>query len=221
MSYNEKTLRDWRCTEDLFAYLERRGVVDDESVDDDRFKKICDEYYGEIRGRIQKCKNLLKESDDFWVNLTLAYLYDRYDLENSADCFYRRPVRYYAIRAMRKNRQSAEAWLLLADCYAWLSMMGPEGKEAPSIQVQESISDMPSLRDSQKSYVEEACSFSDTQKSKIALAEKAVRCIQRACRLEPANETIRARLRHYLSQRNQEFKPEGAPRIFNLSAPGL
>lgn len=219
MNYDERILKEWALTEELFAHFDRRGIVDNDSIEDNRFKQMCDEYYDEIRRRIEQCEALLKESNGFLVNYTLAQLYDRYDIEASADHFYRRPVRYYAIRAIRKNRQSIEAWLLLADCYAWLSMIGPESQTMPLIRIEKAQSEEPKTPASSVSYLVKSEPLSDIQKSKIASIEKAIRCVQKASRLNPVDECIQTRLKHYLAQRNQEFKLETVVRSLDLREP--
>ncbi len=116
-------LENWCAMEDVCDYLDRKGALK-KSVSKEGFDFLAQKYYVRLKRRIIYCENI--EPKDEFVFYTLAQLYDRVDVDGPKENRYKRKARYYAIRAIRKNRRYSRAWALLADIYSWLSLIGSE-----------------------------------------------------------------------------------------------
>ena len=181
-------LTKWVHMDDLGVYLDRRGAIEKDekgTLSDQAFTHLTSSYWSEVKQRIERCRDLLKEHDTFLVSYTLAQLFDRLNEDESDQNYLKRPVRYYAIRALRRNRRASAAWALLAQTYAWLGL--------PFV----------------------CCREREGRRYPAGYFAKAIRCMEQAIRITPWDENLRSRLSYYYDLRDQEFKPEGETRTFD------
>lgn len=88
------------------------------------FKFLQDEYYAEVKKRIRYCKKLLKEHEDAFINYVLAELYDRCNEDESPGYLYKRPVRYYCLKALEFDLDLTPAKELLKRVKTWIEFLG-------------------------------------------------------------------------------------------------
>ena len=118
-------LENWCTMEDWGDYIDRHGALN-KNVSQEGFDFFTQKYDARLKKRITYCENI--EPKDEFVFYTLAELYNRIDVDGPKENLYKRKARYYAIRAIRKNRRYSRAWALLADIYSWVSLLGKDEK---------------------------------------------------------------------------------------------
>ncbi len=202
--------------EDWGDYLKRRGALE-EGVTTEQFQAIAREYFTEIEARIARCEAWVKERPIPQLHYALAHLYNHCDAGKSAAYFYKRPVRYHALKALRLNPQQSTAWVLLAEVYSWIAFIGGETDEIPTVTLDPEYRYTPELETKPAitepaSYVEEAFTLSGQQQRQIRAHNQAIRCMMKAIQLEPGNEAYQEQLRAYSHCRNEEYKPTSVPR---------
>lgn len=182
-----RVLLEWCDTEGLVEYLERIGAFKIDMASD-KFAIVEKEYYHELNKRIARCRALLENHDDALIYYTLAELYERDNIGISRDRTLKKKTRYYAIKAIRKDRNFADAWRLLSEAYSWIALIAYEVWKEPEDPVYRS-------------------------KSKgICYIEKAIFCIKKAIKLVPYDLHYKYLLRKYYHFRNEEYKPDDAIR---------
>lgn len=125
---NEATLQAWCGMEGWGEYLQKRGALAD-SVSSERFRAIEEEYFDKVKHRIRLCEDLFKTHKSPLVCYTLAQLYNRLNPDETPEYLLKRPVRYYAILAIRMDRKYAPAWALLAEAYSWIGQVSRESQQ--------------------------------------------------------------------------------------------
>jgi len=176
MDYDRALLKSFAEMETWDEYLERQGAF--KNVSTEGFKFLEQNYFKEVKRRINYCKKLLAEHDDSCIYYTLAELYNRCNLDESPEYLYKRPVRYYCIKALRKNPEYAPIWFLLAESYVWVVTLGGESKKT-----------MPKMQ----AMVEEGITVDIKQKDPCVkkkllwFANWAAKCVKKAVNLEPDN----------------------------------
>jgi len=101
MNYDKKMLEAWAGMASWEEFLRREGAFN--NVSQEVWNFIQSKYFRIVQRRIEHCKKLLEEYDDWFILYTLAELYDRGNLDNSTEQLYKRPVRYWCIKTIRKN----------------------------------------------------------------------------------------------------------------------
>ena len=177
MEYDKALLKTWAEMETWDEYLEKNNAFA-KNVSAEGFKFLEQKYFKEVKRRINHCKKLLTEHDDACIYYTLAELHNRCNLDESPEYLYKRPVRYYCIKAIKKNRYHAPVWALLAEAYAWVVRLGGESDTMPTFEAM----------------VEEDITFDIRQKDPIAqqrilwFVNRAIRCAKKAFDFEPENK---------------------------------
>ena len=196
MKLNKDLLESWHNMETLDEYFRARDMFKD-SVSSEDFSSAIQSYIVPLRKRITYCKKLLKFYDDPIIYYMLGELYDRYDMDESIEYLYKRPVRYYAIKAIRKNRKYAQAWVLLGKAYSFIAFLG--GRDGESI---ENIMIEPLEKSVKKRSVYE---FEEDLERIMNFINKAIYCICKAIKIDPYNERYQRILRAYHEQRNWDY----------------
>lgn len=199
MAYDKNLLTRWCEGEDWATYLERNGAFEN-NITTPQFKAIQRKYFGDIMKKIEYCKGLLRENDDAFLNFVIAKLYELYDLDESKELLFRRPSRYYCIRAIRKDRTFAPAWTLLAENYDWIALLG--GEKGSEIKMNALVEEKIIVGITQK---DQQGKLIDTKGQTIKFTEWAIRCIKRAVALEPENKKYREILKGYYHARNEAY----------------
>lgn len=195
MEYNKDLLKSWHddCEDDL----------EDDDASTDEFAIMHLIHCLMINKRIAYCKKLLARYKDALVYYTLADLYNRYDFDESGRIFYKQLVRFYCIMAIRKDRNYASAWALLAQTYWWLTVIERVDASCLSFVGDEYIEDkeliMQELED--WNYDFEAM-YNENQKKQIKYTEKAISYIKKAIKIEPSNNEYKNMLEYYYQERN-------------------
>jgi tetratricopeptide (TPR) repeat protein len=196
MEYDKGMLKTWAEMETWDQHLERNGAFN-KYVSKEGWHHIEQKYFNEVKRRIIFCKKLLSEHDDSCIYYTLAELYNRYNLDESPKYLYKRPVRYYCIKALRKNPEYAPIWFLLAESYGWVATLGGESKKAmPSLQalVEGDITVDIKQKDPQ------------AQKRQTWFIERAIKCLKQAIKLDPDNRKYGSRSREYYHMKYEAIK---------------
>ena len=123
-------LEKWCTMEYVHDYLDRNRALD-KNVSKEGFEFLAQKYFTKLKRRIACCENI--EPKDEFVFYTLAQLYDRVNVDGPKENLYKHKARYYAIRAIRKNRRYPIAWALLAKIYSWLSLIRDENGKNRSV----------------------------------------------------------------------------------------
>lgn len=176
------------------------------------FDYLEKKFFDLVKERINYCKQFLKEHEDALIYYTLAELYDRCNLDESIEYLFKKPVRYHCIKTIRLNRNYAPAWVLLAEAYSWIALLGGENNTIPKIKV--SFDKSNRAYSEQRSYLTHSYTLVEKQRSQIRYIEKAIFCIKKALKIEPFNEEYDLLFKKYYMQRNQEYKSEDITRIF-------
>lgn len=113
-------LKKWCKMKYVCEHLDHKGALN-KNVSKEKFDCLRQKYFSKLKERIAYCKNI-KPKDEF-IFYTLAQLYDRVDLDGPKENLYKRKARYYAIRAIRKNKRYSRAWALLAKICSWASLI--------------------------------------------------------------------------------------------------
>jgi len=214
MKFDKELLDFWSKMEPFEKYLAVRLPTGEEDISDGEYKRIEAEYYDILNWRIQHCKKLLEIGKSDLLYYALACLYDNCSIDDSQEYFFKRPVRYYAIKAVRKNRSYHKAWVLLARIYSWAALFADDKSITPD-NVQTGIG--PEENDFQpiqeiKSYLKQDYELSSDQLRRIFFVEKGISCIKKAIAIKPKNRDYKYWLRLLYDQRNEEYKPENLPR---------
>jgi len=197
--------------EDSSDYLERMVAFANNSTKE-RFDVLLREYGQLLKERIDYCKGILNTHKDVLIYYTLAEFYNRQDPDESPDYLYKRAVRYYCIKAVWLDRNYAPAWALLAYAYSWIALFGGDTGDDNMIA---GIKMIP-IKD--EAGIESVLppSFSDIlsegQKRKLKCIERAIYCIRKALKIDPANKDCQQQLKEYYHQRKEEYKPRSLPR---------
>jgi len=176
MKCDQALLKSYAEMETWDQFLERNGALG-EYVSREVWKHAERKYFREVERRIEYCKELLGENDNWYARYVLAELYDRVNLDDFTEHLYKRSVRYWCIKAIRKKPDYAPAWALLAEAYAWVAMLGGESETMPTldVMVEENVT------------VDIGQGNPAAQKKILWLAERAIRCSKEALNLDPEN----------------------------------
>ncbi|MDP8213371.1 MAG: hypothetical protein P9X22_08830 [Candidatus Zapsychrus exili] len=128
MEYDKKMLEEWCRMEDWGSYLDRNGALNKFSSQEG-FQFLQREYFSEVKRRIDYCKNLLKYHEDAFLCYTLGELCDRLNEDESPAYLYKRPVRYYCLKALEIDPDFAPAKNLLKKIKAWIEFIGGDDGE--------------------------------------------------------------------------------------------
>lgn len=200
MEYNENLLKAWATMENWGDFLSRRGTLTN-NVSHERFKNVEKEYFDGLKKRIDYCKKLLVAHKNYLIYYTLAELYDRYNVDESVEFLYKRPVRYYCIKALRRNRNYAPAWVLLSEAYEWIATLGGESRAIPKMKALVDKNIIVSIE--QKGFLGNRI---DAQNRAIRYIEKAIAYTKKALIIEPLNKKYQNILKGYYYQRNEEYR---------------
>jgi hypothetical protein len=145
MSYNKELLKKWCQVDEEEEYFEQCECSREDASDDKEYDRFCAEHEQELETRIRYCEDLLRDHKDVLIFYTLAVLYDQLSVERSADDLYKRKVRYYSCKALRRNPAVGRAWLILAQAYDWIAMFGGDDKSdvMPSLDFDEPEEERP------------------------------------------------------------------------------
>jgi len=215
MKYNENILRQWLVKSVDEEYLTYGEGLFAEDAHGEKYKEILEKYKAQLETRISYCKNLLKEYDNDLIYYTLASLYDRFKPQTSIDSFFKRSARYYALKAIKRNSYNAPAWVLLAKCYRWLSIVGKYGNDDVIMVIRDALASDDNIENEGVSYVDIDYELDYAQKRSIKYLEKAIYCIKKALEIKPSTY-YKKLLKDLLNQKNQEYKPSDIARIINL-----
>jgi len=220
-----EAFQELMLVEDRGDYLKRRGVLE-EGVTTEQFQAVEREYFAEIEARIAQCEAWLPRYRCPAMHLVLARLYDHDDVRKSAAHFYKRPVRFHLLKALRLHPQYSTAWALLAVVYSWIAFVGGETEEIPDVTMAEDYGYTPESKRIKrtaaepKSYVDKPYAMSVQQRRQIRAWDRAIRYMMKAVQLEPDNAAYQEALRYYCHCRNEEYKPAGVVRIIGPGARG-
>lgn len=170
------------------------------------FERIEAAYDAKLRERIEFCHTVMSAVSKQLYYYTLAELHDRYDVEDWPDCPNKRKAAFYAIRAIREDRNFAPAWALLAEVYfylvdAWSSDEATRRRDEMGIADDDGDGERPA------SYLDSRYQITDEQRKRIRMIDRAICSIKRAIALDPVNEGYRGLLELCYRQRNEEYKP--------------
>ena len=195
MDYDRMLLKSFAEMETWNQYLERNGAFSN-YVSKEGWRHIEQKYFREVKQRITYCKKLLTEHDDACIYYTLAELNDRGNLDDSVEHLYKKPVRYYCIKAIRKNPDHAPTWALLSEAYVWIAALGGESKEMPKMTTAINEQDIIVDIEKQKSR--------DRHKPTLFFTEKAIKCLKKAIAIDPQREYI-YRLKEFYGLKAEEL----------------
>ncbi|MFC1667658.1 hypothetical protein ACFL0P_07380, partial [Candidatus Omnitrophota bacterium] len=123
-------------------------------------------------------------------------LYDRGNLDGSVEQLYRRQVRYWCIKAIRKNPAYAPTWALLSEAYIWIATLGGESKEIPRMDV--SVDEQDIIVDIERQ------GSSKRRNPTLAFTKKAIECLKKAIAIDPQRK-YSYRLMEFYRLRNEEY----------------
>ena len=186
MKYDKVLLKSWTEMETYYQFLERNGAFN--NVSKEVWRHIEQQYFRIVKQRIEYCRRLLAEHDDFFIYYTLAELSSRGNLDGSSEYLFQRPVRFYAIKAIRKNPYYAPAWALLAGAYRWLACLGREGKSMPKMKATLGENDI-------AVEIDKGARQEWAANESIRFVEKAIRCLKKAVALDPGNDKYQSSLK--------------------------
>lgn len=195
MDYAKALLKSFAEMESWKGYLTRNGAFN--NVSQEVWRHIEQKYFRIVKQRIAYCRKLLTEHDDACIYYTLAELYDRGNLDDSVAHLYKRPVRYYCIKAIRKNPAYAPTWALLSEAYIWIAALGGESKEMPrmdaSVDEQDIIVDIESQKSSRR------------HNPTLFFTERAIKCLKKAIAIDPQREYL-YRLKEFYGLKAEELE---------------
>jgi len=187
MNYDRKMLEGWAEMATWEEYLTREGAFN--NVSKEVWQYIEQKYFRIIKFRIEHCKKLLTEYDDWHICYTLAELNDRGNLDGSVEYLYKRSVRFWCIKTIRKNPNHAPTWALLAEAYIWLAALGCEGKEMPKMTTAISEQDIIVNIERQKSR--------EHHNPTLSFTEKAIKCLKKAIAIDPQRKYVERQKNFY------------------------
>ncbi len=208
-------LRQWSVKSIEEEYLTYGEGLFAEDVFGEKYEETLEKHKAQLETKISYCKNLLKEYDTDLIYYTLASLYDRFKPQASIDSFFKRSARYYALKAIKRNSCNTRAWVLLAKCYRWLSIVGKYGNDDVIMVIRDALASDDNIENEGVSYVDIDYELDYAQKRSIKYLEKAIYCIKKALEIKP-NTYYKKLLKDLLNQRNQEYKPSDISRIITL-----
>ncbi len=215
MKYDRELLKKWSRKDIIDEYLGYGYWLFGDDAFDEKYGEIVERQETKLKKRIKYCKKLVEECDDEIIYYTLASLYNRYKPQKSIDCLFKRCARYYALKTIKKNRSNDKAWILLAECYRWLSMIGGEKDKNLKFIVKNTINKQANKEDSNVSYLDTNYEFDDFHKERIKLIERAIYCIKKAIKINSCYY-YKKLLKDYMHEKNQEYKPPFSPRDIKL-----
>jgi len=193
MNYDKKMLEGWAGMMTWEEYLTKEGAFN--NVSKEVWQFIEQKYFRVIKCRIEHCKKLLREYDDWHICYTLAELNDRGNLDDSAEYLYKRPVRYWCIKTIRRNPRHAPTWALLAEAYIWIAALGGENKEMPKMTTEINEQDIAVDIERERS--------SNRRNPTLFFTKKAIKCLERAIEINHQEKYIH-RLREFYGLRAEE-----------------
>lgn len=122
MEYDRRLLEEWSQMPDWGDYLIQNGALNKHSSKEG-FEFLQKEYYNKVKRRISCCKKILKHHEGAFINYVLAELYDRCNEDESPTYLYKRPVRYYALRALEIDPNYTDAKELLKRVEDWIELV--------------------------------------------------------------------------------------------------
>lgn len=134
MEYDRELLEQWCKMEDWGTYLEKNGGVNKFSSKEG-FDFLGRKYYQMVNERIEHCKELLKDHEDAFLCYVMAELYDRCNEDESPIYLYKRPVRYYALRALEFDPNFELAKKLLNKAREWVGFLGGDKDYMPELEI--------------------------------------------------------------------------------------
>ena len=195
MNYDRKMLEGWTGMATWEEYLTREGAFN--NVSKEVWQFIEQKYFRLVERRIEHCKKLLTEHDDWYIYYTLAELYDRGNLDGSVEQGYKRPVRYWSIKTIRKNPRHASTWALLAEAYVWIAALGGESKEMPKVTTE--INEQDIIVDIEKE------NTGKHRNPALFLTERAIRCLKKAIEIDPQGKYT-YRLKEFYGLKAEELE---------------
>lgn len=135
MRYDKKLLRRWARMPTWDRYVEENGGLGQYSSREG-FDHLQRMYFALVEKRIDCCKNLLEHHQDAFLYYVIGELYDRGDLNRSPACLYKRPVRYFALKALEFDPSFTPAKKLLDRADEWVQFLGGDGEETLDFDVQ-------------------------------------------------------------------------------------
>ena len=201
MAYDKELIQSWLESDDWGAHLEKHGALGN-NVSTARFKTIEKQYFDEVKRRIAYCSKLVIYYQDAFIYYAIARLFSRADLNESANQLYMQEVRCYCYKSIRKDPYFAPCWALWAEAYAWIANLGCESKVMPGFHI---YFDKANTKRVEK-YIDFNVCLSKTQKIRINYIDKAIRCIQRAIKLDSMNKEYQCLLKSYYGHRNEYFR---------------
>jgi len=196
MDYDRALLKSYAEMESWDQFLERNGAFSN-YVSKEGWKHIEQKYFREVKRRITYCKKLLTEHDDACIYHTLAQLFDRGNLDQSVEHLYKRPVRYYCIKAIRKNPAYAPTWELLSEAYIWIAVLGGESKEMPKMTTV--INEQDIVVDIEKE------GSSERTNRTLYFTEKAIKYLKKAIAIDPQRQYL-YRLKEFYGLKAEELE---------------
>jgi len=137
MKYDRVLLQIWATMDSWEDYLKKNGGLTNRTSQEG-FNHIQTEYFSEVKRRIVFCKELLKDHEDAFLNYVIAKLYNNYDLNESPTFLYKRPVKYYCLRALEIDPNFTLASDLLQEANEWVSFIGGDsgGNIMPEVKIE-------------------------------------------------------------------------------------
>lgn len=194
MKYDRKMLEGWTGMATWEEYLTREGAFN--NVSKEVWQFIEQKYFRIIKRRIEHCKKLLAEYDDWYICYTLAELYDRGNLDGSVEQLYKRPTRFYCIKAIRKNPDHAPTWAILVDAYVWIACLDGESKEIPMMNASVNEQYIKISVGNQKN--------TKRYKPAVFFVERAIKCLKKAIAIDPQRKYV-DRLREFYGLKAEEL----------------
>ena len=215
MKYDKELLKKWCRGEIIDEYFRYGYGLFDNDIFDEKYNEIVKKHEIKLEEHINYCKQLANKYDDDLIYYTLASLYNRYRPQKSVDCLFKCSVRYYALKAIKRNRSNDKAWFLLAECYRWLSKIGKEKDKDLKFVVKDAIKKQANQEDANISYLDINYELDKFHKERIKLIERALYCLKKAIEINSCSY-YKKLLKDYLFERNEEYKPASSPRNMKL-----
>jgi hypothetical protein len=197
MNYDKKMLEAWAGMATWEEFLTREGAFNNASKEVWNF--IQSKYFRILQRRIDYCKKLFKEYDDWFICYVLAELYNRGNLDGSTEQVYKRPVRYWGIKTVRKNPDHAPTWAILAEAYIWVACLDGESREMPTMNASVDKQDVKISIENQRN--------AKRYKPPLFFIEWATRCLKKVVAVDPQEKYLR-RLREFYSLKNEEYSDD-------------
>jgi hypothetical protein len=207
MGYDKEMLKQWRDMDNFYDWVEKKY-----SPSDDDYEKHYGEYLGIVRERINYCKNLLKTHDDKMIYFTLACLYENEDIDTYIAIRYKRPQRYYLIKAIRKDRTFVEAYMELSRAYEFHAMLGSDESHTPRIEIHEGSFE----KDESINEIDHSKPLDSKQKKQIQVINLAIKYAKKATVLAPDKGEYKQWLKYCYKMRELHYLPFDATREIDM-----